>query len=872
MSTINKLDASTNKRSDVTNTKSPASSNEEWFQYTNGSTNNKMRTSGSRSFAHQPESENSHLGSNYGNNQVGNTSTSPSPEDNGFQSAKAKFQSNSQSASLSGNSSVAPTPQTAQYAKLKPPQFGSDGFSSAKSRFEANSICSGSTTDSVLSGMKKTYHSTPICEKTKLQPSPQHSPRNNEVPWPSETTTPLKTAVPSSASKVTTNPFISNDKKQNSAPDGRRGGKPVALDRFLAMHETKKSTTASIQTNDSSDTSGVILRRADSSPFNSSRSGSSPSPLKRNLSTPSKVAVQSNSFGTATPVKRSSSSIPFNQGSNPSKNFTPATTKRMTPKPPKSTLRFTGTGSPVWIHASLLKVSGYTHTGWEWVRAFMQDGSSKDSITVVIADNGRECTVEKRDDLILMGNSWWSGSEYESGTRQAPSPTSVAQFDSMPDCSNSAMPPGDLVELAHLHEPAIVHALHARYEQDQIYTYTGAILLALNPFKKLDHLYTREMMELYRTNNSASTLGEGGENSVIEKPPPHAYAVAERAFSSMLRSLEDRDHCKATADLPPCDQSILVSGESGAGKTVTTKIIMRYLTILSQRRINKSDDRVSEGSSQGLSVENQVLQSNPVLESFGNARTIRNDNSSRFGKFIEMSFSSGHRDRGALLGASIHFYLLEKVRLVSVNHGERNYHVFYEVLSSGMSLKEKKRYMLTNNFGRGIHPATVRDFYMTSLSGTFDRSRDGVDDADTCKELRVAMNTVGLDEQEQDSIFCVVAALLHASNLRFVPESTTSEYCKVYEKDGTLSAVASLLGVTEDAMRLSLTSSVIEARGERLIKRLSMEQAEKALEALVKATYAGLFVSSFRPSFFLICISYSHAFCVASLDVTCTEN
>jgi myosin-5 len=103
------------------------------------------------------------------------------------------------------------------------------------------------------------------------------------------------------------------------------------------------------------------------------------------------------------------------------------------------------------------------------------------------------------------------------------------------------------------------------------------------------------------------------------------------------------------------------------------------------------------------------------------------------------------------------------------------------------------------------------------------------------------MNSVGLSEQEQDSIFCVVAALLHASNLRFVPKSTTTEDCKVYEKDGTLVAVASLLGLTEDAMRLSLTSSVIEARGERLIKRLSMEQAEKALEALIKATYAGLF-------------------------------
>ena len=474
----------------------------------------------------------------------------------------------------------------------------------------------------------------------------------------------------------------------------------------------------------------------------------------------------------------------------------------------------------------------------------MQENNSKELITVLLADTGCTYTVQKRDGSILMGNSWWSSDDFECDTRQAPSPTSVAQFDN----STSRMPPGDLVELAHLHEPAIVHALQARFKQGLIYTYTGAILLALNPFKKLDHLYTRDVMELYWTNGNGVTGGSGTISSsegevqpVTEKPPPHAYAVAERAFNCMLRSLGDRDHCRSTADLPPCDQSILVSGESGAGKTVTTKIIMRYLTILSQRQMNK---RGSDVTGQGLSVENQVLQSNPVLESFGNARTIRNDNSSRFGKFIEMSFSSSQKERGSLLGASIQFYLLEKVRLVSVNPGERNYHVFYEVLSSGMSLKEKKRYMLTSNFGSGSHLSTVNDFYMTSVSGTFDRSRDKVKDSDTYRELRMALDTIGFDANEQDGIFCIVAALLHASNLRFVPETRSedgSEGCVVYEKDGTLAAVTNLLGVPDEAFKLALTSSVIEARGERLLKKLTVEKAEKALEALVKATYAGLF-------------------------------
>jgi myosin-5 len=341
--------------------------------------------------------------------------------------------------------------------------------------------------------------------------------------------------------------------------------------------------------------------------------------------------------------------------------------------------------------------------------------------------------------------------------------------------------------------------------------------------------------------------GENVEHRVKEKPPPHVYAVAERAFSCMLRSLEERDQCKSTNfDLPPSDQSILVSGESGAGKTVTTKIIMRYLTILSQRRMNVGSGKGMEGSSQSTdrsSVETQVLQSNPVLESFGNARTIRNDNSSRFGKFIQMSFSSSNSTRGTLLGASIHFYLLEKVRLVSVNQGERNYHVFYEVLSPAMDVNEKKRYMLTSNFGRGSNPSTARDFYMTSVSGTFDR-RDGVNDSDTYQELRMAMNTVGFSLDEQDDIFFVVAALLHASNLRFMLErgvDSGSEDCVVYKKDGTLAAVAKLLGVSDEAVESALTTTIIEARGERLIKRLSIEQAGKALDALSKAVYGALF-------------------------------
>mmetsp|Transcript_5020 Transcript_5020/g.11043 ORF Transcript_5020/g.11043 Transcript_5020/m.11043 type:complete len:1631 (-) Transcript_5020:83-4975(-) len=444
---------------------------------------------------------------------------------------------------------------------------------------------------------------------------------------------------------------------------------------------------------------------------------------------------------------------------------------------------------------------------------------------------------------ILMGNGWWSVPSSPS-----PSPTCVSQsVDLTSDADVLGMPPGDLVEMTHLHEPAIVHALRTRYEKDIIYTNTGAILLALNPFKKLDHLYTREMMELYwREDGGSGSSSGGGEEGreTKEKLPPHAYAVAENAYSSMIRSLEERDahrlESASKGKLSPCNQSILVSGESGAGKTVTTKIVMRYLSILSQRN---SDGNMGANEHDGPSVEMQVLQSNPVLESFGNARTIRNDNSSRFGKFIEMSFQARKDDacgqRGSLLGAKIDFYLLEKVRLVSVNPGERNYHIFYELLSPhGMRVSDKQRYKLTSSFGKGRTKLTVHDFNMTSISGTFDR-RDGVDDSETYGELRTAMNTVGFSFDEQDGIFSVVSALLHASNLKFV--NNGNDECLVYDQDGTSAAVSSLLGVSEDSLKMALTTIILEARGERLLKQLSTSQAEKALEATVKAAYGSLF-------------------------------
>ena len=287
--------------------------------------------------------------------------------------------------------------------------------------------------------------------------------------------------------------------------------------------------------------------------------------------------------------------------------------------------------------------------------------------------------------------------------------------------------PDDLISLTHLHEPAVVYCLRQRYGYDKIYTATGPILLALNPFKNLKSLYSEKIMQRYYNrgergmlmsgSSSASATTSGGsdeekkDDAADRTPagddaagiadndeqqlPPHVYAIADHSFRSMMTNLEERGVAGSGGGsgrrrrAPPSsggaggkdagakgsDQAILVSGESGAGKTVTTKFIMNYLAMLSKRSVSASVLTKTESGRnvteevRKVDIEQQVLQSNPILESFGNARTVRNDNSSRFGKYIEIQFSNN----GTLLGASIKTYLLEKVRIITQAEGERNY-------------------------------------------------------------------------------------------------------------------------------------------------------------------------------------------------------
>ncbi|KAK6785889.1 hypothetical protein RDI58_014414 [Solanum bulbocastanum] len=266
----------------------------------------------------------------------------------------------------------------------------------------------------------------------------------------------------------------------------------------------------------------------------------------------------------------------------------------------------------------------------------------------------------------------------------------------------------DMTKLSYLHEPGVLQNLASRYQLNEIYTYTGSILIAINPFQKLPHLYDRHMMEQYK----GAPLGELS---------PHVFAIADAAYRQMINEGKSN--------------SILVSGESGAGKTETTKMLMQYLAYLGGRR-----------STEGRTVEQQVLElcgtnaafapSNPVLEAFGNAKTVRNNNSSRFGKFVEIQFDKN----GRISGAAIRTYLLERSRVCQVSDPERNYHCFYLLCAAPQ--EEVEKYKLGD-------PKT---FHYLNQSSCFELV--GVSDAQDYLATRRAMDVVGISEKEQVMPWC----------------------------------------------------------------------------------------------------------------------
>ncbi|XP_040013445.1 unconventional myosin-Vb isoform X4 [Xiphias gladius] len=341
----------------------------------------------------------------------------------------------------------------------------------------------------------------------------------------------------------------------------------------------------------------------------------------------------------------------------------------------------------------------------------------------------------------------------------------------------------DLTALSYLHEPAVLHNLKVRFlESNNIYTYCGIVLVAINPYEQLQ-IYGEEVINAY----SGQNMGD---------MDPHIFAVAEEAYKQMAR--DERN------------QSIIVSGESGAGKTVSAKYAMRFFATVG-------------GSSTETNVEEKVLASSPIMEAIGNAKTTRNDNSSRFGKYIQIGFSRHYH----IIGANMRTYLLEKSRVVFQAEDERNYHIFYQLCASA-SLPELRDLSLTS----------AEDFTYTSLGENI--FIEGVNDAEDFKKTREAFTLLGIKDSSQSNIFKIMASILHLGNVAICPERD-GESCHISRDDLHLKHFCRLLGLELQQMEHWLCHRKLVTASETYVKTMSSKQAANARDALAKHIYARMF-------------------------------
>ncbi|XP_059049839.1 myosin-VIIa [Achroia grisella] len=341
----------------------------------------------------------------------------------------------------------------------------------------------------------------------------------------------------------------------------------------------------------------------------------------------------------------------------------------------------------------------------------------------------------------------------------------------------------DMISLGDLHEAGILRNLLIRYNENLIYTYTGSILVAVNPYQILP-IYTADQIKLYKERK-------------IGELPPHIFAIGDNAYAHMRRYSQD--------------QCIVISGESGAGKTESTKLILQYLAAISGKH---------------SWIEQQILEANPILEAFGNAKTVRNDNSSRFGKYIDIHFNNN----GVIEGAKIEQYLLEKSRIVSQGTQERNYHVFYCLLA-GLSKEEKKKLEL----------GTPSEYRYLTAGDTF--TCDGRDDAAEFADIRSAMKVLLFTEPEIWEILKLLAAVLHCGNIKY--EATVVDNLDATEiiEQANVRRVATLLGVPMQSLIDALTRKTLFAHGETVVSTLSRDQSVDIRDAFVKGIYGRLFVT-----------------------------
>ncbi|KAJ8579019.1 hypothetical protein ON010_g186 [Phytophthora cinnamomi] len=371
----------------------------------------------------------------------------------------------------------------------------------------------------------------------------------------------------------------------------------------------------------------------------------------------------------------------------------------------------------------------------------------------------------------------------------------------------------NMIDLNHLHEAAILRNLKKRFRARKPYTYTGDICLAVNPYQWLDELYTPGLHKKYLQARKRQDL------------PPHVYAVSVAAFRHMCDN--------------GSNQSILVSGESGAGKTETTKILMDNLATIAPAPTATASD-------QEHSITTRIIEVNPLLESFGNAKTTRNDNSSRFGKFTQLQFDKNH----ALCGAQCETYLLEKTRVISHERGERNYHIFYQLLHGTtdeerdalglgaecpkFSYLEEKEPRLEVRPGRKSRPSAPPPPKSVSMI-----EAENAKDRALFSKTRQALSLLGLSPDQQNDLFQVLSGILHLGEAQFVAQPDNDEACDL-DKDSVIYSCV-LLGLDPDTMGKALTHRTMKAAGEVYLVPLTVEQAQSGRDALAKAIYASIF-------------------------------
>uniref|UniRef100_A0A669QXV2 Myosin heavy chain 11 n=1 Tax=Phasianus colchicus TaxID=9054 RepID=A0A669QXV2_PHACC len=378
-----------------------------------------------------------------------------------------------------------------------------------------------------------------------------------------------------------------------------------------------------------------------------------------------------------------------------------------------------------------------------------------DEVTVELQENGKKVTLSK-DDIQKMNPPKFSKVE-------------------------------DMAELTCLNEASVLHNLRERYFSGLIYTYSGLFCVVVNPYKQLP-IYSEKIIDMYKGKKR-------------HEMPPHIYAIADTAYRSMLQDRED--------------QSILCTGESGAGKTENTKKVIQYLAVVASSHKGKKDTSITG------ELEKQLLQANPILEAFGNAKTVKNDNSSRFGKFIRINFDV----TGYIVGANIETYLLEKSRAIRQAKDERTFHIFYYLIA-GASEQMRNDLLLEgfNNYtflSNGHVPIPAQQ------------------DDEMFQETLEAMKIMGFTEEEQIAILRVVSSVLQLGNIVFKKERNTDQASM---PDNTAAQkVCHLMGINVTDFTRSILTPRIKVGRDVVQKAQTKEQADFAVEALAKAKFERLF-------------------------------